>query len=178
VTSVRFPLSKRFFKLLFLSVFFLLFSVFANASCVIPGTESSCGELISELPWSFSIEQKEGANRRIFFESQGGTGKGGVHLKMILDISTYRSKKATIDSFVQVLNKADPDMGLTYGWDFIIIQETRLYHLHADCSLSESNFMVMVRVLERILGLSSNHKPPALLCRCGGGCKDSELQTD
>ena len=173
---VRFPLPTHFFQLCFSLVFFVFFPVSVNASCLIPGTHSSCGELVSELPWAFRIEQKDGSNRRIFFESRGNTAQGGIHLKMFLDTSIYNARKATA-AFSQVSNKADPDMGLTYAWDFITIQENRLYHLHADCSLSESNFMLMARTLERILGFSNNHKLPSLLCRCGGGCKKS-IPTD
>jgi len=175
VIFVRFPLPILFFKLFFSLIFLPFFPVFANGSCIIPGTDSSCNELVSELPWAFNIEQKEGTNRRISFASQEATKKGGVQLKMFLESSSYNSREATTDAFLQISNKAHPDMGITYGWDLILIQETRIYHLHADCTLSESNFMVMARALELIVSPSNNQKEPSLLCRCGGGCTKSSI---
>ncbi|MCF8056688.1 MAG: hypothetical protein K9K37_08620 [Desulfocapsa sp.] len=146
----------------------------ASASCTIPGTERSCEELVSELPWPFIIHVKETKPIRITYLNSQEKQQSNLYLKMFLEISDHENRDAAAEDFSRIHQKADPDMGLSYGWDLVTIRDKQIYHLHADCTLSEPYFNSMVESLERIIGPSNKYHYQALLCRCGGGCKLSK----
>jgi len=160
-------LSRFFFSLILL----IQLPGFAAADCTIPGTERSCGELVSNLPWLFNIHVKEEKPVRITYLSSQGTQESDMHLKMFLETSDHGDRDAAAEALTQMHQKADPDMGLSYGWDMVTIRGKRLYRLHADCTLAESYFHSMGQTLVRLIGAPDRHTPQALFCRCGGGCK-------
>ena len=145
-----------------------------KTACIIPGTEAVCHKLVSELPWPFTIHVKEEKLIRInYLSSKEIQQSENKYLKMFLDINDYENQKEVAERFAQIHQEADPDMGLSYGWDLVTILGKRLYHLHADCTLAEHHFNSMVKTLEQIIDRPDNPPPPTLLCRCGGGCKQN-----
>jgi len=167
-------LSPNLLRLLSALTILLLGAGYTIASCIIPGTESSCAELVSGLPWQFQIKQEKKDGFYLFLQSQEGTLQRGVRLKMNLGVSTYENKNVAVDVFSQLLKDVDPDMGLSYGWDLVMVRDERLYRLHADCTLAEQHFDTMARTFERIIGPTDSHPPFSFYCRCGGGCKLSK----
>lgn len=160
-------LCRFFCFLLFLS----LLPEPAIASCSIPGSEVSCGELVSELPWLFIIHVKESQPIRITYMSLQGNQQSNPNLNMFLEINDHENREAAAKTFSQMRQQADPDMGLSYAWDQVLIRDKQIYHLHADCTLAEQYFTSMGKALERIIKPSGEHLPQSFFCRCGGGCK-------
>ena len=146
-------------------------SDFATITCTIPGTIVSCDKLVSNLPWQFSIEEKAGGIGQILYLSPKGIPLPGMHLKISLGVSNYSSQDAATKAFSQTCKNADPDIGISYGWDLVMIRKNRIFHLHADCTLAEQYFESMVQTLAEIVEPSGKFTSPLLLCRCGGGCK-------
>lgn len=153
---------------------FLPYKAFATTSCSIPGTATPCYRLVSELPWQFSIEEEGKENRRIFFKHLKGKRQAGIPLKISLDVNNFSDQKSAEASFSKINMGANPDTGISYGWDLVLLREKRLFHLHADCTLAEQHFESLVHALTKITSTPDNHTPHALLCRCGGGCKPFE----
>ena len=139
------------------------------AVCKIPGTTADCRELTANLPWPFIIHVKEEKPVRITYLSTQEKQQLNPNVKMFLEVSTHENHTAAGESFSQVQQKAHPDMGLSYGWDLVLVRDRLIYHLHADCTLAEHHFMSMVESLIRILPDTTS--PKTLFCRCGGGCK-------
>ncbi len=170
-----FPMQIQIFHRLFVLLAFLVFGVGNSiASCVIPGTIFSCNKLVDDLPWQFQFEQDSKDDFYLRMQSQEGTGQPGVSLKITLEVGRYESNYDAEHAFAQALKKAHPDMGLSYGWDLILVRSKRFYHLHADCTLAEQYFNNMAGTLREITDMVDNHKPLLLYCRCGGGCKLTE----
>lgn len=149
------------------------------ASCIIPGTDSSCSELVSILPWQFQMKQEGQDVFRLLYTSEEGTQQRNLRLKITLDVDSYSSSETTTEEFSQILKNADPDTGLSYGWDLVITRERNLYRLHADCTLAEQHFKTITRTLERIVDLANdpagNNTPLSFSCRCGSGCNLHEF---
>lgn len=145
---------------------------FAQTTCTIPGTVTPCHKLVSELPWQFNIEKKE--NHRILFKSLKGKRQPGIPLKIFLAVSSHVSQEAAEESFSQINKDANPDTGISYGWDLVMLREKGIFHLHADCTLAERHFESLVHTLKQIVPTSGKHPSHALYCRCGGGCKPFE----
>ncbi len=154
----------------------LLFQIpgFASAVCIIPSTDTTCHELVSELPWLFNIHVKEEQPIRITYLSSHSMQQPNMYLKIFLDISEYPNRQETAIGFSQTCQKADPDMGLSYGWDLLLIRKNRIYHLHADCTLAEQHFNSLAQSLQQIIGPPDTQNSQTLSCRCGGGCKQSQ----
>ncbi len=68
------------------------------------------------------------------------------------------------------IERAHPDMGLTYAWDLVVLDGVRLHHLHAPCLFSEDSFDLMSANLLKMINSPSDS---VLRCRCGGGCRQT-----
>ena len=159
------------FQVTVLLLFLLLCVSPVKASCIIPGTTSTCSELVGDLPWRFDVAADKGETVRITYVSPDGTNQKGVRLKMWLEVSKYESPETAARKFSLISKKAHPDMGLSYAWDFVVAKGERIYHLHADCTLAEQHFNSMSQALKGIIHPAGKPAPSGLFCRCGGGCR-------
>ena len=66
-----------------------------------------------------------------------------------------------------LLAGADPDIGLSYAWDRLLLSGAVVYRLHAGCLWSEENFRRLAGRLEAVVW---PHQRVA--CRCGGSCRE------
>jgi hypothetical protein len=101
---MRINISRLFFSLI------LLFQLpgFAVAACTIPGTEYSCRELVSKLPWLFNIHVKEEKPVRITYLSSQGTQESDMHLKIFLEIRDHGNRDAAAEGFYPNASKNRP----------------------------------------------------------------------
>lgn len=171
---MKFSLHSTLFQLVVSFIFLLIGVSSAASSCIIPGTENTCDELLSSLPWQFNIEKEEGDAVHISFLSLEEVQQSGVRLKISLNVKNFESQEIASKTFSSVCKEADPDMGLTYAWDLVMVQGMRYYHLHADCILAEQHFHSISQALMRIIGKDDKAQQKSLLCRCGGGCRKYE----
>jgi hypothetical protein len=148
---------------------------FKKVVCLIPGTGATCLSLVNDLPWKFDLDsKKKGELSNIIYTSYEKVGKQAAILQLRLEVIAFASKKKAGEEFRDRYSIADPDMGLSYAWDFIAVQNMYLYHLHADCILAESNFISATDALTEILAatdLFQNNNDSAFFCRCGGPCR-------
>ncbi len=146
-----------------------------EADCLIPGTGATCLSLVKDLPWKFDLDSKKKDElSAIIYTSHEKIKKPSAKLQLRLEIIAFASKKRAEKALREKYSSADPDMGLSYAWDFIAVQNMYLYHLHADCMLAESHFISATDALNEILtaaDLFQKNNNSAFFCRCGGPCR-------
>ncbi len=150
-------------------------AAFKEKDCIIPGTGTACLSLVKDLPWNFDLaSNKKNDLSDILYTSYATIGKQAVKIRLRLEIIAFANKEEVGEELRERYSTADPDMGLSYAWDFIADHNLHLYHLHADCILSEANFVSIADALTEILeptDLFQNNNQSAFLCRCGGPCR-------
>lgn len=138
--------------------------------------------IVSGLPWEFDQsaammnggEEQAGRSSRYDFVSKEPLSKtpgGNISLKVELRITVYDTPDLAAETFSLIREKADPDMGLSYAWDYLLRRDKAIYHLHTGCIVSEGYFDIMVSNLRGAVYREGGDEPQALRCRCGGGCR-------
>lgn len=138
--------------------------------------------IMSGLPWHFihasgqvdNKKEQEGTSVRYQFvstEPLGKTTQRHAYLRADLTVTDFNSPELAAEGFRLIQEKADPDMGLSYAWDYLILNDTRLYHIHTGCMMSEGNFGIMVGNLRQAVLQGESDQWQALQCTCGGGCE-------
>ena len=146
------------------------------------GAKVDYSVILEGLPWEFKHtstplgEKPEKAETSIRYDFVSikplkKTSRGAVYLKADLTVTSYSSSEAAAQALRNIQGKAHPDMGLSYAWDYLLLQEKRLYHLHSGCVISEENFDIMVHNLRKHIFQEGDVAHAALRCRCGGGCR-------
>ena len=139
---------------------------------------------VSGLPWEFNqpavtIDEQEaraGISTRYQFvstEPLARTAQQYTYLRVALTVTSYVSQERAVEDFKLIGEQAHPDMGLSYAWDYLLLDDRTLYHLHTGCSMSRDNFDIIVSNLWRAVLPEGDNEPRALRCRCGGGCRTS-----
>ena len=132
--------------------------------------------IIQDLPWEFSVSTEQsdaGETTQTLFVSNKpiqNSPAGNVFLRASLTTRIFDTSTVAAEAFAEQVHGADPDTGLTYAWDLVLLDDTRIHHLHADCLFSEEAFDTMSANLYRVI---SGDTPRALRCRCGGGCRQT-----
>lgn len=103
------------------------------------------------------------------------TGQGKIFLKADLRYTRYKDKQKALAAMQEIQSLAHPDMGLSYEWDYLILNTDSLYHLHASCAFSEDLFNRMASNLDERLTATGNKHSSTIHCRCGGGCRQPHL---
>jgi hypothetical protein len=72
----------------------------------------------------------------------------------------------------QLFEAADPEVGLSYGWDYVAVDGATVWHLRAPCLLSRANFRKLVDNLVRVAMEGRKPGPYGeFQCPCGGSCR-------
>ena len=138
--------------------------------------------IVNGLPWAFDQLPQEKNDRedsklissRYHFVSKEPLGKttgGNTSIKVELSVTDYGTPELAEENFLLIREAADPDMGLSYAWDYLLRQERAIYHLHTGCIVSEANFDIMLSNLTAAVSREGEGEPQVLRCRCGGGCQ-------
>jgi len=99
------------------------------------------------------------------------TGKRAVFLKADIRHIQYQDVQKATAAMLDLESRAHPDMGLSYEWDYLILDRESIYHLHASCVFSENWFEQMVNALNKQFDSSDLAYSAQIFCRCGGGCR-------
>ena len=143
---------------------------------------SDYSELMQGLPWEFkrnssSITAEEGdASAEIRWEFVSAkpvrmSAGGSLYLRADLTVSEFGKAGVAESRWQALLEKAHPDMGLSYAWDYLIFRGQVIYRLHADCTFSDSGFDSMIANLKAMLPQEDIEKAQTIRCSCGGGCR-------
>lgn len=121
---------------------------------------------------SFVVEQSEAAaGRQVFVLRSAGpverTASGPIFLRARLILSMAATPLGAADEVERRLAAADPDVGLSYSWDFVMAAGRQVAHLQADCTFSEASFTSLARELAEALPAARS----SFWCRCGAGCR-------
>lgn len=169
-----------------------LFQANCIAAELIPGTDVPVDAIISGLPWEFFVSgmRKEQEARTSVLEAPRPVGEF-VHniesskpcarsgsqgdrtcLRANLTSRSFSDPARARQRYLEMLDSADPDTGLTYAWDLVILNGRHLYRLHAGCLFSEDSFESMSsRLATAVIGQDGS-AARRFVCRCGGGCAE------
>jgi hypothetical protein len=95
---------------------------------------------------------------------------GALYLRATVTVSSLVDLEAKAE-IAQRLAAADPDIGLSYAWDYVVADSDSVVHLHAACTFSEKRFQKVAQALARRLVGADTGPPASFWCRCGGGCR-------
>ena len=165
----------------------LVAGVVNGASCagmaeeteLLPGSEAWVLALFASLPWETEVTDLSEITRALGPDAcVAGVERRFSHrlhtrtLHLELSVSEYPAPCGAEEAFEATLAAADPDTGLTYAWDLLLLAEQRLARLHAECRWSEANFERIAGVVEERLAEQRWRVARKVLCRCGGGCRE------
>ena len=143
---------------------------------------SDYSALVQGLPWEFkqissSIAAEQGgasAQTRYDFVSAEPVrrdAQGALYLRADLTVSQFVEEGIAESRWRALQEKAHPDMGLSYAWDYLIFRGQAIYHLHAACSFSDRSFDTMVANLSAMFSRQEEAAEQTIRCNCGGGCR-------
>lgn len=130
--------------------------------------------IVHDLGWRFVVTTEEADASRtvrheyVSVEPVDDTPTERTFLRASLTATSFPTAEHALATFTELAASADPDIGLSYAWDYVVLDGPRIFHLHAGCLFSDDAFAVMTVNLDR---WSAAGPDRALLCRCGAGCE-------
>jgi len=130
------------------------------------------------LPWEFSVStelpETDSTTRTLFVsrEPLKNSGVQAVFLRASLETRTFDQPAQAAEAFATQAHGAHPDTGLTYAWDLLVLDGAQLHHLHSPCLYSEEFFSMMSANLLKMISPTPSQ---VLRCRCGGGCRQTNV---
>lgn len=120
------------------------------------------------LAWPFSHSvQIEGATKVHRFKSDKPVAEG-TYLRFAVSVTDYERHESAESEFIALFEEADPDTGLSYAWDTVLLLDRSVAHLSAPCLFSRENFEILEKNFESAFG---NPTSRSVRCTCGRGCK-------
>ena len=105
-------------------------------------------------------------------EPINNTNNNKTFKRFKFSVFEYMNKEIAEINYHSLLSGSHPDMGLTYSWDLVILIDSKLYWLNADCLFSNDNWEILKNAF--IASVNKNIDENTLLtyfsCRCGSGC--------
>jgi hypothetical protein len=96
--------------------------------------------------------------------------QGKTFLRFKLSIFEYKSAAAAKSALDALLESSDPNIGLSYAWDYVVNVGTKVYWLNAPCLLSKQNWQQLAAQLEKNI-LKNSQQNNSFECHCGLNCK-------
>ena len=143
-------------------------------------------QLTASLPWSFN-ETREDMTGQPFPHGKGSvlparlsrlqlvskepvarTGSKSTYLRITLTRGKFSSPEEAAGEFRTIKKAANPDFGLSYKWDTVLLSGPIVFHLQAECTLAEQHFTTLADRLVELTGDQEGQEK--IFCRCGGGC--------
>lgn len=144
-----------------------------DTSCTLPGPQSACVEIVQHLPWKLTpLYQEVTEGVKITYVAAGHSAGSKEIPRLTLDVVNHGNLENAKAELLTRLAESNPDIGISYAWDFALVRGPYLYFLHAECSLAETHVMSVIEKLRRVEDTRKNDSPgPAFLCRCGNPCR-------
>lgn len=160
----------------------LAFVLAAGAAAeTIAGTDLEAAGLVADLPWAFEVtvepatEDAEVRTTRCCFKSTAPirrTEAGAEYLRVDLRVLEHENAGSAEAAFEELLADADPNIGLSYAWDRVLLSGALIYRLHAGCLFSEGNFQRIAEWLEEAVRRRTGSDLRVVACWCGSGCEE------
>ena len=172
----------------FILVLFLSFAVQAKEKKNQP-LEIVPEKIVDTLPWSFNLTREELTGKSFpyldtatppdsltgyrFISSnplQQGNSRG-TYLRISFYSGRFADSIEARAQFQHIMKTADPNIGLSYQWDFVSQSGPFIYHIHAECLLAEEHFLSLTQALSAMITPDESSRLDQMHCRCGGGCQ-------
>lgn len=130
--------------------------------------------IVRDLGWRFVVKTEEVDHSRtirheyVSVEPVDESPTERTFLRASLTTTLFPTEEQALATFTELAASADPDVGLSYAWDYVVLDGPRIFHLHAGCLFSDDAFAVMTGNLDRWAAAGPDR---VLRCRCGGGCE-------
>ena len=147
----------------------------------IAGTDLEAAELVADLPWAFEVTVEPATEKaavrttRYRFKSTVPiemTAAGNIYLRAAMTALEHADASSAEAALEELLVGADPNIGLSYAWDKLLLSGALIYCLHAGCIFSEENFRRMAERLEGGVRRRRGADLRVVACWCGGGCQE------
>lgn len=123
--------------------------------------------MTTDLAWAFSHVERTEASKTVHgFKSLRPVSKR-TWLRFHVTVTEFETAGAAAASFQALVRKADPNQGLSYAWDTVLLAGEEVVHLAAPCLFSKENYGLLDRNLRRAVGAKVTR---SIKCYCGGGC--------
>lgn len=126
-------------------------------------------ELTADLPWKFDVEHRSDVTTYKSTEPIRADARGKTYLRFSVATTTHTDTRAASAAFDATKQGADPDRGLSYGWDLVWLDGPRIVHLQAPCTFAKDNLQKIAARVEATIG---EKRPRKLACACGSGCRE------
>ncbi len=90
---------------------------------------------------------------------------------LTVKVLEYKDQNTAIGAKNNVRAAANPNTGINYEWNYLLVQDNRMYWLNAGCSVSQKKWSGLVSSFKNDIGARGNRVSSSLSCRCGGGCR-------
>ncbi len=160
----------------------IAFGLAAGAAAeTVAGTDLEAAELVADLPWTFEVtvepitEEAAVKTTRYRFKSTAPirkTAAGAMYLRVQITALEHADDASAEVAFEELLAGADPNIGLSYAWDRVLLSGSLVYRLHAGCIFSEKNFKLMAERVEGAVRRRTASDLRIVACWCGGGCRE------
>ena len=130
--------------------------------------------IVRGLPWQFVVTTEESDLGRtirydyVSVEPVDGSQTAKTFLRASVVLTSFPTADLAASAFADVAESAHPDTGLSYAWDYLVLDEPRILDLHAECLFSEEEFTVICGNLTEWVG---DDPDQVIRCRCGDGCE-------
>ena len=129
-----------------------------HAEPVVP-IHGRVGAIVAHLPWRFALEVLEDAalgglvipeaGERVngvvyrFTAVEPQPQGGGTRLRLQLAVGRFASAAAAQQRLQALSRQADPDTGLSYAWDTVLLSGVYLYRLDAGAASSKGRYILL-----------------------------------
>jgi hypothetical protein len=156
---------------------------FEEAAAVSVQIEASgYSSIMRGLPWEFRQifsskgQAEDGANAEtrhdfVSAEPVRSARRGAFCLKADFTISEFRDQAMAERRWQTLRQKAQPDLGLSCAWDYLVFRDRAICQLHAACTFSDQSFDTMAANLRAMLPEQEKDTGHQIRCNCGGGCR-------
>ena len=93
-----------------------------------------------------------------------------VKPRLTVRVIKYPDGRTARSAHDRLRASANPDTGINYEWNYLVVKGNWMYWLNAGCAYSKSSWDGLVSGFKSDIGVSGD-TPAALKCRCGGGCR-------
>ncbi len=93
-----------------------------------------------------------------------------VKPRLTVRVIKYRDERTARSAHDRLRASANPDTGINYEWNYLVVKGNWMYWLNAGCAYSRNSWDGLVSGFKSDVGITGDVSGATLRCRCGGGC--------
>jgi len=123
--------------------------------------------MTADLAWKFSHTERTEETKTVHSFKTKKPVSDRTYLRFYVTLTDFETRDAATAAFQALVKKADPNTGLSYAWDTVLLGDKQLVHLAAPCLFSRKNYRILEKNLNAVL---KNETSRSIRCDCGLGC--------